>query len=98
MRTPAERNAQLKRIQDRSAEQRRRIAAGEMLVCKRDAPLPGETSADMKPIFHEDAKPVPPLSMTSQYRCPNCQTVITIIRKRWDEAAQQYVPVEPNAR
>ena len=98
MRTEAERNAQLKRIQARSAEQKRRVATGEMLVCNAANILPGETSSDMKPIFHQDAKPVTPLGKTSQYKSPHWATVITLTRKRWDEATQQYVAVELDAR
>ncbi len=94
MKTNAERNAQLKRLQDRSREQKRRIAAGEVLVCDAGNVQSGEKSPDGRPIYHKDARPGPDydiLAMSALWVCPHCKTNITIHRKFWDHQKQDWV-------
>lgn len=97
MRTEAERNEQLKRLQARSTEQKRRIAAGELLVCEAGNVLPGNRSADDKPIYHKDARPGADydiLAMSSVWTCPHCKTDVTIHRKFWDHQKRDWVSAD----
>jgi len=82
------RDLKIQKLQDRSREQKRRIAAGEMLVCTQDNPISGERDAMTgKPVYHKDARPGPDhdiLAMTSISVCPHCKTNVTIHRRFWD--------------
>ncbi len=79
----------VKRAQARSAEQKRRIEAGELLVCTARQPLAG-TRCGGKPVYHADARPVGGTTRETPngwvnsggdirtFTCPNCGTIIEV--------------------
>lgn len=84
---------QVKRAQARSAERKRRIAAGELLVCTASSPLAGVRCGG-KPVYHADARPTTGLTRETRhgwvntggggpdairiYKCPHCATEIEV--------------------
>lgn len=73
----------LAEIQRRSAEQKRMIESGEIMVCNSAKPMPRNRDQMGQKWFHESAYPVKKLSNTEQlYLCRACGLEFPVTRRK----------------